>query len=155
MCFKNNDAYYLSLFIWRAPGEPLRITPWDLDLALGQPSYNNNEDPRSWILYRPDTVAALGRIDGWDDRLAERWAELRRGPLDRDAIHARIDGYQTTMGDAIEANFAVWPIEDIQFGGHYLYEVDSYDDENARVRAWIDTRLDWMDDNVGRWSDGP
>jgi len=153
--FKNNDAYYLSLFVWRAPGEPLRVTPWDLDLALGQPSYNNNEDPHSWVLYRPDTVAALGRIPGWDDRLATRWTALREGPLHRDAIHARIDGYQAIMGDSIEANFDVWAIDEIQFGGGYLYEVSSYSEEDTRVRAWIDTRLNWMDDNVDRWSVGP
>ena len=153
--FKNNDAYYLSLYLWRAPGEPLRITPWDLDLALGQPSYNNNEDPHSWILYRPDTVAALSGIPGWDDRLADRWAELRAGPLHRDALHARIDTYQATMGDALPANFEVWPIEDIRFYGDYLYEVSSYAEEDARVRAWLDARLVWMDSEVGRWSDGP
>lgn len=153
--FKNNDAYYLSMFVWRAPGESLRVTPWDLDLALGQPSYNNNEDPASWILYRPDTVAALSRIPGWDDRLAARWTELREGPLNRDAIYARIDGYQSTMGDAVDANFDVWPIDEIQFGGSYLYAVTSYSEEDARVRAWLDARLRWMDDHVDRWSEGP
>jgi len=153
--FKNNDAYYLSLHIWRPPEGPIHVSPWDLDLALGQPSYNNNEDPESWVLYRPPLVGSLAAIDGWDERLASRWAELRAGPLDRDAIHARIDAYQTTMGPAIDENFAVWPIDSIQFGSDYLYAVSSYAEEDARVRAWIDARLAWMDDEVGRWSAGP
>ena len=153
--FKNNDAYYLSLHIWRPPDGPIHVSPWDLDLALGQPSYNNNEDPQSWVLYRPPLVGSLAGIEGWDARLASRWAELRAGPLDRDAIHARIDGYQATMGPAIDDNFEVWPIHTIQFGSDYLYPVSSYAEEDARVRAWIDARLAWMDDEVGRWSAGP
>jgi hypothetical protein len=153
--FKNNDAYYLSLHLWRPPAGPIHISPWDLDLALGQPDYNNNEDPESWVLYRPPLVASLAGVEGWDARLATRWAELRAGPLDPDAIHARIDAYQHTMGPAIDDNFAVWPIDSIQFGDDGLYPVSSYAEEDARVRAWIDARLVWMDDAVGSWSAGP
>lgn len=152
--FKNNDAYFLSLFVYTAPTGHLRITPWDLDLSLGQPSYNNNEDPHSWILYRPTLTASLGQIPGFDDRMAARWAELRATVFDRDAIHARLDSYQATMGDGIDENFALWPISSIRFGS-YLYPVSSYAEEDQRVRAFIDARLEWMDTAVARWSEGP
>ena len=150
---KNNDAFYLSLFLWRDQGGLLNFTPWDLDLSLGQPSYNDNENPNSWIAYRPSMVAGFGEIDGWDARMEARWAELRAGPFATDAVLARIDLYQATMGDAIAHNFEVWPIETIDFWG-YLYPISSYEAEDAYVREWIVKRLDWMDGHVGTWSEG-
>lgn len=152
---KNNDAFYLSLHLWKDTGGLIQISPWDLDLALGQPSYNDNENPHSWIAYRPALVTTLAQTDGWDARLETRWAELRAGPFAEEAILSRIDGYQTTMGESIETNFQTWPIDTIQFGSGYLYPVSSYAEEDARVRAWIQARLAWMDDEVARWGAGP
>lgn len=150
---KNNDAWYLSLYAWKDLGGKIHFTPWDLDLTLGQPSYNDNEAWDSWILYRPDLVATFAAIPDFDQRLAERWAELRAGPLATGAVLARIDGYQQTMGDAIEQNFEIWPISSIQFGG-YLYPVSSYAEEDAYVRNWVTERLAWMDDHVSEWGEG-
>jgi len=151
---KNNDAFFLSLHLWKDVDGKLELSPWDLDLSLGQPSYNDNENPESWLLYRPSLVASLSSVPGFDARLAARWAELRGGPWATDEILARIDTYQATMGaDAIAHNFEVWPIGDVDFGG-YLYPVSSYAEEDARVRAFLEARLTWMDTNVDRWSEG-
>lgn len=153
--FKNNDAYFLSLILWKDLDGVMQWTPWDLDLSLGQPSYNDNENPASWILYRPTMPAAFSGIDGFDARLVARWAELRAGPWATDQILARIDTYQATMGaKAIARNFDVWPIDEIAFGD-YLYPVSSYAQEDAAVRAWVAERADWMDTEVGLWSNGP
>lgn len=151
---KNTDAYYLSLHAFKDRDGVLHLVPWDLDLSLGQPNYNDNENPRSWVYYRPAVADAFGDVPGFDERLATRWAELRAGPWATDQILARIDGYQETMGeDAIAHNFEVWPIGSIAFGD-YLYPVSSYAEEDARVRAWIEVRAAWMDDHVDTWSRG-
>ena len=82
--------------------------------------------------------------------MAARWAELRAGVLAEDAILARIDAMQATMGDAIDRNFERWPIEQIGYG-NYFYPVSSYAEEDAHVRAWLGERLRWMDENVAAW----
>lgn len=48
--FKNNDAWSLSVHIYKAAGGKLHLVPWDPDLSLGQPSYNDSESPNSWVL---------------------------------------------------------------------------------------------------------
>lgn len=148
---KNNDGWYLSLHLWKDGDSLIRFAPWDIDLGYGQPSYNNNESPEEWILYRPDMIDTMSRVPAFRLALAARWTELRADLLSDEAIDARIDGYVATMGEeAIARNFERWPIEDVDFGG-YLYEVSSYEEELARVRAWIPERLVWMDANIASY----
>jgi len=147
---KNNDANFLSIHLWKDEGGLVHFTPWDIDLAYGQPSYNDNENPRSWIAYRPEFISTFADDPDFQARLAERWAELREGPLADDALQARIDGYAETLGDAADRNFERWPIEEVDFYG-YLYDVSSWPEEVDNVREWVTVRGLWMDDNIGSW----
>ena len=151
---RNNDAYYLSVYLWRSGEDPMRFAPWDLDLSLGQPSYNDNENPEGFVAYRPSFIAALGRDPAFAEALAARWTELREGPLSDAVIDRWIEGYLETTAPAVEANFEVWPIDEVRFGWggeDYLYEVDSYEEEIERVRTWLARRLVWLDENIGTW----
>lgn len=145
---KNNDGYYLSHHLWRGDDGLVRFVPWDLDLTLGQPSYNDNELSDDWILYRPDLVALAAAQPRFANRMVERWTELRADAWTDDAILARQAGYRALIGDeAIDRNFAAWPIEAVDFSG-YLYAVTSYEEELAHVRAWTTARLAWMDQQI-------
>jgi hypothetical protein len=147
---KNNDAFFLSVYLWKREDGPIQFSPWDLDLTLGQPTYNDNTNPGTWIAYRPAWVANMAASPEFRARLAERWVELRGGVLADDALLARIDGYRSIMGTVVYDNFEVWPIEQIDFGG-YLPVRSSYDEEYEYVRDWIPQRTAWMDANIGAW----
>lgn len=147
---KNNDAFFLSVHLWKDTGGLIHFTPWDLDLAYGQPSYNDNENPESWIAYRPTFIAAFGEDAEFRARMAERWVELRAGPLETAALHDRVDGYEALLTEAAARNFERWPIEDVDFSG-YLYPVASWDEELGNIHDWLDARLTWMDENVESW----
>ncbi len=140
---KNNDGYYLSHRVYTGDDGFLHMVPWDLDLSLGQPSYNDNENPYSWIAYRPAIVADSAN-DAFHARFSSVWAEAREGLLATDAVLARQEAYRAHMGDAINRNWARWDIMDVDFGG-YLYVVSSPEEEYARVSAWTEARLEWMD----------
>jgi len=152
---RNNDGYYLSLYLWRRPGETMRWAPWDLDLTLSQPSYNDNENPEGWIAYRPSMIAAMGEDPEFTARLEERWWELREGALAEDTLDARITEYVERMGeDTIAANFETWPIDEVSFGWsgeEYLYEIESHEAELERIREWLPIRLAWIDANIHEW----
>jgi hypothetical protein len=152
---KNNDAFYLSHHLYTGEDGKIRFVPWDLDLTLGQPDYNDNENPASWILYRPAIIVGLGAAPGFQARMTTMWAEWRAGALADTAVDTRIAALEALLGDAPARNFAVWPIGDIQFGGSYLYPVTSYADELSHVTTWVHARLNWMDTNVAAWSSGP
>ena len=148
---KNEDFCWTSLHSWKDEGGKIHFAPWDLDMGYGVfLYYDSYGDPYSWIDYRPEMFAIPGASDEFAARLATRWAELRRGPMATEAILARIDAYQATLGDAIDRNFERWPIVDINYGG-YLYEVSSYAEEDARVRGWVEARAAFMDEQVGDW----
>lgn len=147
---KNVDAYFLSIHLWKDEDSLVHFTPWDIDLSCGQPSYSDNENPESWVSYRPSFIDSLSSDPAFNARMAERWAELRAGPLDGDALHALIDQHQATLEEAAERNFERWPIEDVDFSG-YLYRVRSWDQEVDNMHARIEARLPWMDENVESW----
>lgn len=150
---KNNDGYFLSHHLWRGDDGLVRFVPWDLDLTLGQPYYNENWRTDTWVAYRPDLVALAAAQPAFARRMAERWDEARADVLADDAVLARMEGYRTLIGeDAIARNFARWPIASIQFAGNELYPVASYDEEWTAVTTWIAARLAWMDENVGSYA---
>ena len=149
---KNNDAYYLSVHLWKDAGGLAHFTPWDLDLTLGQPTYNNNVSPEEWVLYRPAWVAQMAASEGFSEALAARWFELRQGSLSEDALLERIEAQWALMGDELVAqNFEVWPWEEIDFLGGYLPVVEDYATEQDNIRAWVPARLAWMDENIDSW----
>jgi hypothetical protein len=149
---KNNDAFYLSDHAWRGEDGLIRFAPWDLDLSLGQPDYNDNTNPASWLAYRPILVSYPAAMSAAKARFPERWAELRAGPLADDAVVARLDALRAELGDAVERNWAVWTMAEVEaYSGFPVYDVATPEEEYARVEAWVLQRLAWMDDNVAAY----
>jgi hypothetical protein len=145
---KNNDAYYLSHHMYMHEDGKIHFVPWDLDLSLGQPLYNENWRTDSWVLYRTSLIQLAVDQPEFQKRMVTMWVEWRAGALETEAVVARMHGYQDFLGDAIDRNFAIWPIGTIQFGGKYLYPVSSPEEEMALVEAWTREHLAWMDENV-------
>jgi hypothetical protein len=143
--FKNNDAYYLSHHLYTDKDSLLQFLPWDLDLTLGQPYYNENWRTDTWIAYRPALIANPVGISEVRPQLAERWRELRAGILEESAVLARMEQYHNFLGGAINRNFRRWDITQIQFAGDQLYPVGSHEEEYALVQEWVKARLLWMD----------
>ncbi len=148
---RNNDAYFLSVHLWKDVDSGLRFVPWDLDLTLGQPTYNDNANPEGWVAYRPAMIAGFSAVPDFKDRLAARWRDLRTGPWTDAALLAQIDAQHDLLGDELAANFAIWPWEQIPLYWPTLPEVAGPEEEYARIRRWIVQRTAWMDANVEAW----
>lgn len=148
---KNNDGYFLSHHLWTDAAGLLHFAPWDLDLTLGQPSYNNNELAEYFILYRPDLVAHPATQAAFRERMATRWTELRAGLFADDALSARMDGYRALLGDAVARNWATWDITQVPNVGFPLYAVATPDEEYAHVASWLRQHLAWMDTNLAAY----
>ncbi len=151
---RGNDAYFLSMHVWKDVDGTLHFTPWDLDLSLGQPLYGDSTLTTGWVGYRPTLIQALANDARFQARLVERWTELRQTAFSAGAIEARIQLYQATFGDRVDENFARWPIEEIQFLDNQLPPRASYKEEMEVVRGWIDGRLPWVDEHIGEYAAG-
>ena len=149
---KGNDAYFLSMHVWKDVGGTLHFTPWDIDLSLGQPLYNDSTLTTGWVVHRPLLIQALADDARFQARLVARWSELRQTTLSAEAIEARIQLYLATIGDRIDENFVRWPIEDIQFLDNQLPPRASFDEEMTSVRTWLDGRLPWVDANIDTYA---
>ena len=155
---KNRDAYYLSLHIFKDLEGPAHLVPWDIDLSFGQPTLVNepevhNESPEGWITGRSVFIEDLCRDQRFASLLGARWRELRGGPLSLEYLEARMETYLTMLTeDRMRENFAIWPIEEIEFEHIYaeynIYDVGSFEEEVAILRGWIADRLAWMDENI-------
>jgi len=147
---KNNDAYFLSVHLWRDAGGLIHFVPWDMDLTFGYPYYDCSAE--GWV-GRQDYIDAMAQVPAFTERLEARWWELRGTVLTEDALLAAVDAAVDTTAPAIEANVALWPVDQIAFswGGveNWLCPVDSYEEELERVREFLPARLVWMDENIG------
>jgi hypothetical protein len=156
---KSVDSYNLSLHLWKAPGAPAQLVPWDFDLSMGQPVSDirpGHDLPSGWVWHRTLLSDGLSGAPGFRARLAERWRVHRLGPLADDVVFGLIDrALETLTPAAIEANFRIWPLEDVSFEHLYapyvLYPVSSYDDELQTVRSWLGKRLRWLDEHIDEY----
>lgn len=150
--FKNSDAYYLSIHLWRDQGSLLRFTPWDLDLSLGYPY---TDCGATGFVWRTELPEALSASPAFKERLVERWAELRADALSDESIRARVDAYEATMGPAIARNFERWPVDEIKFGwgdeDNWLCPASSWEEEHDRVLGWLPERTAWLDEHFGEY----
>lgn len=161
---KNIDGYKLSLHLFKDLAEKAHFVPWDIDLGYGQPVFTEGEgdpenpEPTGWIVDRTGLIDGMSEVPEFRELLAARWAALRQDRLSNEAITALIDEYQALLTEeVIAANFAIWPLENVDFSHLYPpytnYEVDSYADEVAHFRGWVEARLDWMDAHIAEYPD--
>jgi hypothetical protein len=158
---KSADAYNLSLHLWKAPGAPAQLVPWDFDLSMGQPNSlirPGTELASGWVPHRTLLTDGIDRQPIFQARLAQRWQMHREGALADAAMLAVIDrALETLEPDAIAANFARWPLEDVDFvqifPAYSLYRVGSYAEEIERLRGWLIERAAWIDAHISAYPD--
>jgi hypothetical protein len=162
---KEMDGYRLSTFMHKDRGGRLVMGPvWDYNLSMGNYVENhpqwgtvwNGHSPTGWYYTHVPEDAYL---NGWYSRLfqdpafqqryRERWWELRRGAFATDHIVNMINWYVDKLGEAIDRNFERWDIigEFIWEWGHEGF--DSYEEEIDFLVYWIETRMDWIDGQMG------
>jgi hypothetical protein len=160
---KNQDAYFLSVHLWKDQGGRMHFAPWDLDLSLG--SYPNTDcGPEGWVArtywldgqeYGIPFVERMAEVPAFREALTSRWRELRGGTLDEGAILALIEHYDSLIAPALEANLERWPIDEVSFTGggteEKLCPVSSYEEEHDSVVRFLQDRLVWMDENIDRF----
>ena len=147
---KNNDAYFLSVYLWKDLEGRIYFAPWDHDLAWG--GYPVDDcGPEGWVRVRPRLIEAIAANAAFRQRLVERWFELRDGPLALDRVLDRVHLYRDVIGAAGWDNFEVWPMEEIHFtwdNTNWLCSVETWGEEMIDIDRWIEDRLAWVDANI-------
>ena len=144
---KNVDSmFFSSIFLNVMPGEKIKMGPlWDFDLSFGNVDYADSRYPEGWwVKYNP-----------WYERLFEdpAFVEAVRNRFEyfnnnRDYILNKIDTYAEKLKWAQKENDDKW-----QTIGSYVWPnpviFDTYQEEVDHMKAWYETRMDWLESALG------
>jgi hypothetical protein len=139
---KNRRTYEKGWYLFKSGSAKANLIPSDVDMSFGQP----DTSAEGWAPHNAMTANLL-KASGFQAELASRWAALRTdGPLSNAALTKRIDDYlQSLPADAIQRNFAIWPMADSDS------TFVNFDSEITVLRKWITDRLAWMDANIAAY----
>lgn len=160
---KNVDGYRLSGFFYKdkdSNGGKLHLGPlWDFDLAYHNADYCQGGTVQGWAYSFNQVCGGDGdRVPFWWHRFLEdpafvdqlrcRWEEVRNTVFDVERIQAWCDSMATRLAGSQQRNFRAWPIL-----GEYVWPnpsplPDDFAGEIAELKAWINARHNWIDDNL-------
>ena len=147
---KNIDGYRLSTFFFKDRNGKLNAGPiWDYNLTLGNANYLEGWLASGWYY----TQLGGGDYPWWPRlsqdaeyrmRYADRWYELRRGPLATSRLLGDIDATAALLNESQARNYVRWPILGTYVWPNW-YIGATYTDEVAWMRQWLADRLAWID----------
>jgi hypothetical protein len=152
---KNVDAYRSSVYLHKQPQGPLHLGPvWDFNQAYGNASYDDDAcSTEGWRFEQTGAAPWFGRLyrdEEFAARFADRFRDLRRGPLSDEAMTVWIDGEAGRLETAVRRNFGRWPILGIVVLGNPGFPPDTYPGEVALLKQWLLARARWMDERLSQ-----
>lgn len=147
---KNIDAFRYSAFLTKPRGGKIIVGPaWDWNLSFGNADYYEADETSGWYYQnlRDTEISWMYRLKDDPDfmqRLADRWAELRKDALAQDKLLGRVDAIRTQLQEAQRRDNNKWRTigRNIQPNS---YVGNSYDQEVDWMKNWIKGRLGWID----------
>ena len=150
---RNYDAFTASTYAFADVGDVVHLGPvWDYNIALGNIDYPPEEadwEPDGWCLDNVLWAQTLMADSGFAARLSRDWSRRRLDVLDADRLDAWFDAQIALLDEAQARNFERWPILGDHVWPNY-YVGETWADEVAWLRQWIDDRVAWLD---AQWLD--
>lgn len=159
---KNTDGYRLSAYLYKDKNEIdslLKMGPvWDFNISFGIGDYCESAPYTGWTKDFNNICAQ----DGWlihfwwaklcqdtlfQQRVIDRWQELRAGPWSKTNLEHSIDSISKVIEKAQIRNFQRWRVMG-QYVWPNAYIGQSWQDEMNYLRNWIRNRTNWLDGNI-------
>ena len=163
---RNIDAYKKSRYFYknRDSRDPLLHSgpEWDFDWAWknvrGQCANFSSTDGSGWA-YRVNDCNHKPVPPSWEVRMLQdatfsnlvysRYAENRKNILSEPVLFGIIDSVSDLLSAAQARHFDKWKILGINVGTPEVdVPPDSFEGEIIKLKSWISTRLDWLDQNM-------
>ncbi len=171
---RNVDGYRLSSYLTKqkdSDGGKLIAGPvWDYNFSFGNAGYYDSYLTEGWQLLFFVNSSFFHQRDGFlipfwwkvlfkdrvfDEKLIQRWEELRQDILSLETLYQTMDDFADTLAEARVRNFEVRPAPgstDLGGGWHpddpRSDQINSYEDELAVTKTWIADRIAWIDSNI-------
>ena len=148
----NSDAGALSTYIYKNLDEKLSMCVWDFNNSFN--NYSGTYKPyEKFYLVDRSWYNRLIQDRNFVDKIVERYRELRKGALSKEALNHKIHNNVEYLGDATDRNFEVWgytlnqKLLSRDENGN-LRDPKSYEEAVNMLKASIDMRLKFLDENI-------
>jgi hypothetical protein len=149
---RNVDAYVRSAYYHKNRDEKLKAGPlWDYNFSLAVGG-STTIDPEGGFQYD-----GTRNVNNWYPKLVTdpafmtlvkaRYAELRQGLFATAALDARITALTAPLANAVQRDFAKWPVSAIIMENAFVRgpTVETWEGQVQALRDFVATRLAWMD----------
>lgn len=143
---KNVDAqWYSSIYFHWVPGDKIHMGPiWDFDLGFGNVDYSDATYPEGWWVRWNSWIARMLEDPAFVSRVKERYASLDG---QRPEIKEKIAEWSAQVNLSQAQNDSIW-----QTLGRYVWPnpvfYDTHEEEVEHLVSWLDTRMDWLAENI-------
>ncbi|MDB4618075.1 CotH kinase family protein [Akkermansiaceae bacterium] len=159
---RDQDGYMRSAYMHKDRGGKLVQGPlWDYNLGMGTGCCRNNRNTSptgtdsGWQYLENTPVSELK----WERELAQdpdfwqafvdRWQESRKGILDDEALHARMDMQSAPLHEAAVRNFAKWNnLGSTSFTFFFSPASSDYQGQIDFMKDWTTDRMAWIDSQM-------
>ena len=154
---KNADAYQYSVYMHKDRDDvdpKIHFGPiWDFDLSCGNIDVQDANITSGWQFNESVCKYLFQKYAFRDTNLVKvfrnRWFELRKTILDKDALNKRIDSIITYAGDGLKRNYEVWPYDGKQMDiWGYKHPAKTYQEDITMMKTFLSARIDWIDANI-------
>lgn len=147
---KNIDAYRLSTYLSFINNKVSMDIIWDFDLSFGLANYNGGFNYEGFIIeseikgYIPEFWHTLWNSKIIQEKLSERYQELRKNILSNKSVNNYIENLYKEIKVSAVKNFEKWEIlgQDIWPN---KYNFKSHKEEVNYLQDWIIKRLNYLD----------
>jgi hypothetical protein len=143
---KDNDALdYSSIFYYKDINGKLGMGPvWDFDLAAGNYVGSAANAPTGWWVKNGNWFSRLFQDPAFNEKVKARWNEMQPNLA---LALANIDQNATYINLSQQQNFATWNILNAYVWPNSQI-AGSYPGEILYMKAWLKTRIEWMNANM-------
>lgn len=120
------------------------FVPWDYDGTFGRNWDGRPYPANGWL--SNNLFNRLMRDEAYRRQFAARWRELREGVFSVESLRRMMDDNVRTLGPAAQRNATRWPTIG---GGDYPDEL-TFEQDLAEMKAWIERRVRWLDQEMDR-----
>lgn len=143
---KNLDgAFRRSTFLTWEKGDVLKMGPiWDFDLGYGLGSYDKVSSD-DWYVRKYGWYRFLFKSGDFKNIVRDYWQNHKRAFA---SLNDSIDAMVPRLSKAAKNEFKRWPVLDANDYWPFIESYNSYEEAADTLKAWINRRYDWIDENL-------
>lgn len=149
----NVDMGSYSTYIYRQPGDKLRLCVWDFNNSCDnytEKSYGYDD----FVTAEAGHYAFIIKDESYGSKVIKRYRQLRKTYLDESYLNGYIDSTVKWLGPAVGRNYDRWKAafdSDMLFGSDGTgARVNAHTTEEAAVqlKKWLEQRGKWLDAHI-------